>query len=301
MAHKGFRTTAARFGRIALLTAGLVAGLAAGLAACGPGASERASAEAKAPSGTSGAPAAAPSTGAGPAAGPEAAVFEYRYTSVRIEDPGAVRYRAEFRFHPDGTIRRAELREIRSGTETPLASAVSEPLQGGYKVAYRSFGRDPGGYDYTLGWSETGLTVTAGGEATGFRFDPAGRIFTIPWDKGAETYSPGPDGSVLGELVLAGERQWGGRLFKSGGSLRFEDRYPDGSVDRECVLKAAGPDAWSVSCTGSADSFYEGSLTGASLFPRGGVYPASAYNLIIVTDLWMTEERFPFFCLSLLE
>ncbi len=292
MNHDGIRVTTARVGLILLL--------AVNLAACGRGApgAERGAEAAPASPGAAGDPAAVPPV---PATRPETAVFEYRYTSVRIEDPGAVRYRAEFRFHPDGTIRSAELREIRDGAETLRASAVSEPLQGGYKVAYRSFGGDPGGYDYTLGWSETGLSVTAGGEATGFRFDPAGRIFTIPWDKGAETYSPGPDGSVLGELVLSGERQWSGRLFNSGGSLRFEDRYPDGSEDRECVLKAEGPDAWSVSCTGSADSFYEGSLTGASLFPRGGVYPASAYNLIIVTDLWMTEERFPFFCLSLLE
>jgi predicted small lipoprotein YifL len=292
MEKNGNRATAARVGLILLL--------AASLAACGrgtPGSVPEAE-EARASPGTPGAPAVAPPASSTP---PAAAIFEYRYTSVRIEDPGAVRYRAEFRFHPDGTIRSAELREIRAGAETPRASVVSEPFQGGYRVVFRSFGRDPGGYDYVLGWSETGLSVTAGGEATGFRFDPAGRVFTIPWDRGAETYSPGPDGSVLGELVLSGERQWSGRLFQSGGSLRFEDRYPDGSVDRECDMKPSGPGAWSVSCTGSADSFYEGTLTGTSLFPRGGVYPASAFNLILVTDLWMTEERFPFFCLSLLE
>lgn len=296
MEHEVLRRTGARIGLIFLLSVSL----AAGLAACGPADPEpdRAPPEAQAPSGTADARAAAPPVSANP---PEAAVFEYRYTSVRIENPDAVRYRAEFRFHPDGTIRRAELREIRAGTETLRASAVSEPVPGGYRVTYRSFGEEPGGYEYTLGWSETGLKVIAGGEETGFRLDPAGRVFTIPWDRGAETYSPGPDGSVLGELVLSGERQWSGRLFESEGSLRFEDRYPDGSVDRECVLKAAGSDAWSVSCTGSADSFYEGTLTGSSLFPRGGTFPASAYNLIIVTDLWMTEERLPFFCLSLLE
>ena len=291
MVYSGIHRTAARVGLVFLL--------AASLAACGRGAPgpDRVPAEAGTSSGAAGVQAAPPASGAPP----EAAVFEYRYTSVRIEDPGAVRYRAEFRFHPDGTIRRAELREIRTGTETLLASAVSEPFQGGYKVGYRSFGRDPGGYEYTLGWSGAGLSVTAGGEATGFRFDPTGRVFTIPWDRGAETYSPGPDGSVLGELVLSGSRQWSGRLFKDGGTLRFEDQYPDGSVDRECVLKPEDPNAWTVSCTGAADSFYEGTLAGARLFPRGGTFPASAYNLIIVTDLWMTEERFPFFCLSLLE
>lgn len=296
MEHEVLRRTGARVGPIFLLAVSL----AAGLAACGRGGPgpDREPAAAQAPSGTADARAAAPPVSANP---PEAAVFEYRYTSVRIADPGAVAYRAEFRFHPDGTIRRAELREIRAGGETLRASAVAEPLEDGYRITYRTFGAAPGGYEYTLGWSGTGLKVTAGGEETGFRFDPAGRVFTIPWDKGRETYSPGPDGSVLGELVLAGERQWSGRLFKSGGDLRFEDRYPDGSVDRECILKAAGPDGWSVSCTGAADSFYEGTLTGASLFPRGGIFPASAYNLIIVTDLWMTEERFPFFCLSLLE
>ena len=244
-----------------------------------------------------------PKTAAGstPAVKPEAAVFEYGYTSVRIENPEAVRYRTEFGFHPDGTIRRAELRELRSGAETRLALVESEPLQGGYKVNYQSFGESPKGYGYTLGWSESGLKVIADGETTGFMFDPTERVFRIPWDKGLETYSPGPDGSIQGELVLSGDRVWFGRYIKIDGTLKFEEIYPDGSVDREMILKPSGPDAWSVSCTGAADSFYEGKLTGLSLFPRGGKYPASAYNLIVITDLWMTEERYPFFALSLLE
>ncbi len=292
MVHNGIRQTTARVGLVLLL--------AVSLAACGRGAPEpdRAPEAAQASPGAAGAPAAAPSASATP---PESAIFEYRYTSARIGDPDSVRYRAEFRFHPDGTIRSAELREIRAGTETRLASAISEPRGGGYKVSFRDFGEDPRGYEYVLGWSESGLSVTAGGETTGFRFDPAGRVFTIPWDKGLETYSPGSDGSVLGELVLSGTRRWNGRLFKKEGTLRFEDYFSDGGVDRELVLAPAGPDAWSASCTGAADSYYEGTLAGASLFPRGGSYPGSAYNLVIVTDLWMGEERFPFFCLSLLD
>lgn len=283
-----------------LVRVGMIALLAVGLAACGRGAPgpDRAPAAAQASSGTAAVQTASRPASAAP---PEAAVFEYRYTSVRIADPEAVLYRAVFRFHPDGTLRSAELREVRGGVESLRASSVSEPVPGGYKVAYRSFGPEPGGYEYELGWGGAGLTVTAGGEVTGFRFDPAGRVFTIPWDRGAETYAPGPEGGVQAELVLSGERQWNGRLFKNEGALRFEDRYSDGSVDRECVLKPSGPDTWTVSCTGAADSYYEGSLTGASLFPRGGMYPGSVYNLVILTDLWMTEERLPFFCLSLLE
>jgi|GEM_PF-3410870 len=284
--------------------------LALGLGACSrgaPGSDRSAPPEAAgtAPEGASDSGSATAGSGpaatSSPAPAPEAAVFEYRYTSVRIEDPRAVLYRAEFRFHPDGTLRSAELRELRGGTEARLASAVSEPFNGGYKVTFRSFGKDPGGYEYTLGWSGKGLTAIAGGETTGFRLDPADRVFTIPWDKGSETYSPGPAGSFLGELVLSGKRQWFGRYLRKDGTLKFEEIYPDGSVDREMILKPFGPDLWSVSCTGAADSFYEGKLSGVSLFPRGGNYPASAYNLILITDLWMTEERYPFFALSLLE
>ncbi len=289
MDHNGILGTASRVGLIFLLAAGLAA---CGRVATGP---DRAPGAAPGPAEASGPIAPEPPTR------PESSAFEYRYTSVRIADPGAVLYRAVFRFHPDGTLRAAELREIRGGAESLRASSVSEPVAGGYKVSYRSFGPDPVGYEYVLGWGGTGLTVTAGGEATGFRFDPADRVFTIPWDRGAETYAPGPAGSVLAELVLSGRREWNGRLFKSEGSLRFEDRYPDGSVDRECVLKPAGPETWTVSCTGAADSYFEGTLTGASLFPRGGTYPGSVFNLVILTDLWMTEERLPFFCLSLLE
>lgn len=303
MERKGILETGLRIGLIVLLAAGLAAcgretSVSGGALAAARPPSGKAPEGAQAASGPASAPAGAVPA---PVAKPESAVFEYRYTSVRIQDPEAVRYRAEFRFHPDGTIRLAELREIRAGAETPLARVESEPAQGGYKVAYKSFGTTPRGYDYVLGWSESGLTVTAGGEATGFRFDPAGRVFTIPWDKGAETYSPGPDGSVQGELVLAGKREWFGRYVKRDGTLKFEEIYPDGSVDREMTLKPSGSDSGSVSCSGAADSFYEGTLTGVSLFPRGGRYPASAYNLILITDLWMTEERYPFFALSLLE
>ena len=232
---------------------------------------------------------------------PETAVFEYSYTSVRIPDPGSVRYRMEFRFHPDGTIRSAELREYRADSETLLATAESEPQGGGYRVSYRSLGRDASAYSYSLGRSDRGLVVKVGEEVTGFRYDTAERVFTIPWENGSETYAFEPDGSVRAERILSAKKEWSARLYRRDGDLRYQDYFSDGEVDRELLMKRSGPDAWAIDFTGSADSYYEGRLSGASLFPKGGAFPAAFYNLLIVMDFYMMEERFPFFCLSLLE
>ncbi|HSV55965.1 MAG TPA: hypothetical protein VLH39_02520, partial [Magnetospirillaceae bacterium] len=184
---------------------------------------------------------------------------------------------------------------------TLLASAATEPSGEGYRVSYRSYGENAAAYEYSMSFTEKGLVVTAGGVMTGFRYDPEAKVFSIPWENGLETHTKNPDGTVRSELVLDGRRAWSARLYRKDGILRFEDFDPDGTPDRVMELIPEGPDTWTVSFTGSADSYYDGRITGASLFPRGAAYPPAIYNLLVVMDFWISEERFPFFSLSLLD